>query len=225
MGLNRQSGDMYGFVTHTWNPIRGRCEHDCTYCYIKKMYNGKLFEKSCRLVESELKTDLGEGNFIFLGSSTDMFGNWVEVGWIDSVLKYCQMFENHYLFQSKNPKNMTYYSYDFPDKSTLATTIETNRNNKLSKAPNVEERAEGLKELGDYGFQTMVTIEPIIDFDLGDMLELIGIANPDIVTIGADSKRCGLPEPRKGKIKKLIRKLEKYGEIKIKNNLRRIIGK
>ena len=30
--LNRQKGNMYPWITHTWNPIKGKCPHDCTYC-------------------------------------------------------------------------------------------------------------------------------------------------------------------------------------------------
>ncbi len=222
MGLNKQSGNMYGFVTHTWNPIRGKCEHDCSYCYIKKMYNGKMFEKPCRLVKEELSTDLGEDNNIFVGSSTDMFGNWVEVGWIGSVLEYCKTFENHYLFQSKNPANMFCFSYDFPKDLILATTIETNRDGVFSKAPKVEERSDGLKELGECGFETMVTIEPIMDFDLAEMLELIRKADPNIVTIGADSKNNGLPEPDKNKLVELITCLELNVNVRLKDNLKRL---
>jgi DNA repair photolyase len=35
MPLNPSKGNMYPFVTHTWNPIRGKCPHDCSYCYMK----------------------------------------------------------------------------------------------------------------------------------------------------------------------------------------------
>jgi len=31
MGLNESKGNMYEFVTHTWNAIKGECKHDCTY--------------------------------------------------------------------------------------------------------------------------------------------------------------------------------------------------
>jgi len=27
MTLNKQKGNMYGFVTHTWNVIKGKCPH------------------------------------------------------------------------------------------------------------------------------------------------------------------------------------------------------
>jgi len=40
MGLNKSSGNMYEFITHTWNTVKGACEHDCSYCYMKRW--GKL---------------------------------------------------------------------------------------------------------------------------------------------------------------------------------------
>lgn len=27
MGLNKAKGNMYEFITHTWNPIKGKCPH------------------------------------------------------------------------------------------------------------------------------------------------------------------------------------------------------
>ena len=40
--LNKQKGNMYGFVTHTWNVIKGKCPHDCEYCYMKIFPLGEL---------------------------------------------------------------------------------------------------------------------------------------------------------------------------------------
>jgi hypothetical protein len=70
MGLNTSKGNMYDFVTHTWNTVKGECYHDCSYCYMKRW--GKL--KPARFDQKELKTDLGSNNFIFVGSSCDMSG-------------------------------------------------------------------------------------------------------------------------------------------------------
>ena len=94
MALNKQAGDMYGFVTHTWNAIKGKCMHDCCYCYMKRFPQKELW-----FDEKELKTDLGTGNFIFVGSSTDMFADNVPDEWIRKVLDYCRTFNNTYLFQ------------------------------------------------------------------------------------------------------------------------------
>ncbi len=70
MGLvpYKNKGNMYDFVTHRWNPIKGKCPHECAYCYMKRFPLGPL-----HLDEKELRTDLGSGNFIFVGSGTDMW--------------------------------------------------------------------------------------------------------------------------------------------------------
>jgi DNA repair photolyase len=60
MGLNTSTGNMYSFVTHTWNTVKGECHHDCSYCYMKRW--GK--QKPVRFDKKELKTDLGKDNFI-----------------------------------------------------------------------------------------------------------------------------------------------------------------
>jgi len=79
MALNKSKGNMYEFVTHTWNAIKGECPHDCSYCYMKRW--GKL--NPIRLDTREFKTDLGEGNFIFVGSSCDMFADSIPYEWIE----------------------------------------------------------------------------------------------------------------------------------------------
>ena len=36
MPLNKSIGNMYNFITHTWNTIKGECPHGCSYCYMKR---------------------------------------------------------------------------------------------------------------------------------------------------------------------------------------------
>lgn len=144
MPLNKQKGNMYPWVTHTWNVIKGKCPHDCSYCYMK-IYP----QKDIRFDESELKTDLGNGNTIFVGSSCDMFAQSIPANWIHSILNHLATFpDNIYLFQSKNPKRFSDFLNDFPEKTILGTTIETNRDTgNFSKAPTVQERYLAMKEL------------------------------------------------------------------------------
>ena len=68
----------------------------------------------------------------------------------------------------------------------------------------------------------MVTIEPIFDFDLDELVDLIILANPEWVNIGADSKGHNLPEPSEEKMKDLIKALGKSTRVKLKGNLKRI---
>ncbi len=218
MGLNISKGNMYSFITHTWNVIKGKCYHDCLYCYMKKF---KLY--NTRFDEYELKTDLGKNNFIFVGSGCDMFADNISVDWILRILAHCRKFDNYYLFQSKNPKNFLKYETLLPDKTVLCTTIETDMYFKkiMGNSPFPEERAKAMSKL--YRFHKYVTIEPIMDFNLTNLVELIKMCFPVMVNIGADSKGHGLPEPSKEDIFKLIVELKKFTIIHKKNNLKRVL--
>lgn len=219
MSLIKQSGNMYSFVTHTWNPVKGKCWHDCSYCYMKRFNL-----KDVRLDEKELRTDLGKGNFIFVGSGTDLFAHTVPGEWISRVMNYCKMFDNKYLFQSKNPGKFMFF--DKPVNSVLGATIETNRlyEDIIGMSPHVSQRAYYMTALKRFGFERMVTIEPILDFDLFEFIEMMKEIEPDWINIGADSKDHKLPEPGKDKILNLISELEKFTTVKIKSNMKRLMA-
>ena len=222
MGLNKSKGNMYDFVTHTWNTIKGECYHDCSYCYMKRW--GKL--NPVRFDEKELKTDLGTGNYIFVGSSCDMFAENIPDEWIVKTLHYMQKFDCKYLLQTKNPARIFDYidACVFTDKCTVCTTIETDREfpNITGKSPNVFARAAAMGEISEI-VDTYVTIEPIMDFNLDVMVQLIKDCRPKQVNIGADSGKNGLPEPSGAKVLELISELEKFTTIHKKNNLSRLI--
>lgn len=215
MGLNKQKGNMYGFVTHTWNAIKGKCYHDCSYCYMKVFPQREL-----HFDEKELKTDLGKGNIIFVGSSTDMFAKNVPSEWIKKVLDYCKKFDNTYLFQTKNPERFRDFTY--PKDTIFATTIETNRENDLFNAPKRRERMFWMNE--KWMERKMITIEPMMDFDLCELVAMIKVVMPEFVNIGADSKNHNLPEPSKEKIICLIEELSKFTKIINKENLSRLLN-
>lgn len=223
MGLIKSKGNMYKWITHQWNPVKGKCYHDCSYCYAKKW--GK--QKPIRLDENEFKTDLGKDNFIFAVSGCDLFAKNIPNEWIIKTLKYCEMYnKNKYLFQTKNPgRVLDYIDYRvIIDKSVICTTIETNRfyPKIIKNSPESYDRSIEMRRISEV-VKTFVTIEPIIDFDLDDMLQLIENCNPKQVNIGADSKGNSLPEPPKEKILKLITELEKFTIVKQKKNLKRLL--
>ena len=206
---------MYDFVTHTWNTVKGECYHNCNYCYVKKW--GAL--PKIRFDEKELKTDLGKDNFIFVGSSNDMFAKEIPRKWIEKTINHCNQFDNKYLFQSKNPFEFLFYK--FPLKTVLGTTIESNRNYpEISSGLPMDQRAIQIKYQGKKCFrETMITIEPILDFDLDKFVKMLKEINPTWINIGADSGGHNLPEPPTEKIKQLI---EALPNVKIKKNLKRL---
>jgi protein gp37 len=221
MALNEAKGNMYSWITHTWNTVKGECPHGCTYCYMKRW--GK--QKPVRFDYSELKTELGTGNHIFVGSSCDLFASGIPTEWIHNTLQHCNIYDtNDYLFQSKNPANFSYIRQHQLPIYKLCTTIETNRYypKYMQQSPIPDERAIALsKYVLDWKY---VTIEPIMDFDLIHLVTLIKLIDPVQVNIGADSGNNHLPEPSKEKLLALIDALKEFTIIDKKTNLNRILN-
>ncbi|BBE18009.1 hypothetical protein AQPE_2168 [Aquipluma nitroreducens] len=218
MALNVSKGNMYGFVSHTWNTVKGSCYHDCSYCYVKRW--GNL--NPVRFDEKELRTKLGNGNFIFVGSSNDMFASDISREWIQRTIDHCNSFDNQYLFQTKNPGRLS--KFELPQNSVICTTIESNRfyPEIMNNSPEPSLRAEAMLRID---LPKYVTIEPILEFDMEELVELIKSCNPIQVNIGADSGNHKLPEPSREKVLLLIDKLNKFTSVKQKRNLKRIVNK
>jgi len=179
---------------------------------------GKL--NPVRFDEKELKTNLGSGNFIFVGSSNDMFAADVPGEWIQKTIDHCSLFDNHYLFQTKNPSRLL--EFELPINSVVCTTIETNRvyTEIMGNSPLPIDRSIGLSQIN---LPKYITIEPIMDFDMDDILGLISTCKPIQVNIGADSGNNKLPEPNREKVLNLINELEKFTKVKQKKNLKRLL--
>ena len=221
MGLNISKGNMYDFVTHTWNTVKGKCPHGCTYCYMKKWKN----QKEVRFDKFELKTDLGRFNFIFVGSSNDLFAAEHPWEWVEATLEHCSKFDNKYLFQTKNPSMIEGCIERLPKNSVVCTTIESNRHYYPAQGltPEPHERAMSMNEIAHHHIKTYVTIEPIMDFDFDEMVYLIETCLPQQVNIGADSGGHGLPEPTKEKVIALMNRLEGFTNVVEKKNLKRLL--
>ena len=223
MALNKSKGNMYEWITHTWNPLAGECPHGCSYCStnklirypgIKNKYTGKP-----RLDENQMKTNLGYGNFIFVCAQSDLFAGSVPYEIVRDILNYCYKFDNQYLFQTKNPFRLEGNGLIFPKKSTFCTTIETNR----FYAEHMGDTSKPHARAFHFPINNYITIEPIMDFDLNDFIILLKVTHPIQVNIGADSGNNNLPEPSKEKILALISKLEKFTKVKQKSNLARLL--
>ena len=234
MALNLAIGNMYEWLDATWNPLAGHCEHECRYCYVEAMKtNPVLHDKysgEYRIVEHELKQNLykfGDDITIFVQNMGDLFAKDVPSEYIERVLEYCNKFDkNTYLFQSKNPIRFNEFKNKFPPNLILGTTIESDKEvDGLSKAPNVVQRAKDFMT-ATIGFKTLLSIEPILDFDMETFVEMIKDIEPDVLSIGADSKKTpDLDEPNRVKLLSFLHRIddEFYGKISIKSNLARLI--
>ena len=230
MTLNEPDGYMYEFITHTWNPIRGKCFHGCTYCYMQ----GK-WSHPCQYLEiKELSGTFESGQFIFIGSSTDFCSEKVKSEWIKQVFDFC--YKNNpvdifggkakFLLQTKNPERLLEF-FNHPllnpenDEIIICTTLETNRHllKYMQNAPAPRQRAEAMAKIANQGIKTYVTIEPIMDFDLEEFVELIRMCRPEQVNIGKNtSKVATVPNPTIQNTVTLVKELLKFTKVEIKSN-------
>ena len=91
----------------------------------------------------------------------------------------------------------------------------------MGNTPSPTDRAFGLSVLDDY--KRYLTIEPIMDFDVKELVELVKLTHATQINIGADSGNNNLPEPSKEKILALIEELKKFTVIDKKRNLNRLL--
>jgi protein gp37 len=219
--LNKSKGNMFHFVTHTFNPISFNCWKDgfaCDYCYMKTMAQRfQVLDREKCLAEK--LPNLGTDRVIFPGSSTDIFHPAIPDQWLETVLNHCRKFPNRYWFQTKNPGRMKDFS--FPEYTTLAVTIESNRPYLGSRAEEPIRRAAEFAWV--HAVRKAINIEPVMDFDTEDFLLLIRNTGSKTVIIGAGTKTQH-PEPDPGKLTEFIAKLETRFEVIRKPNLKRIIG-
>jgi len=233
MSLNLSKGDMYAWISATWNTCKGRCPHNCLYCFMKRYGE----QPPVRFDEKELKTDLykfGVGNFIFIGSSCDLFAEAIPREWIETTLLMAKLKpKNRYLLQSKNPKRfMDFLDFVSPSNTVFCTTIESDRDHPeaysgsiLEGQPAIDERFNWICKVKSAGFPVTLTVEPIMDFDENRLLEMINDIGPQSVSVGADSQGHDLPEPTPEKVRTLLSELERNKKIElvVKKNLGRLL--
>ncbi|GAG98094.1 unnamed protein product, partial [marine sediment metagenome] len=83
------------------------------------------------------------------------------------------------------------YKVNLPPKVIVGTTAETNRYiPEISNAPSPSARLGWLSQF--VGIDKMISVEPIMDYDLDTFIGCIRQVFPKFVSIGADSKNNNL---------------------------------
>ena len=220
----KKKGNMYELSSKQWNPFVG-CGFDCIYCKASFQRQAKRQKQRClkcykytphahpdRLNASLRNTK--DDKFIFTCASADI--SFCPISFLKKIVKRIEKNPNKtFVIQTKNPK--TFNRIKFPDNVILGITLETNRNrlySKVSKAPKPTQRISDFKKIKHP--RKMITIEPVMDFDIDIMLKWIKQVKPFLVWMGFDSKSKDLlPEPSLDKFMRLYRAVEKTG-IKVK---------
>lgn len=207
---------MFKTIDRTWNPFTG-CLYFC--------YNGGCWARRTavrlehlerykdgfvpRFHEKEMLKTFSPGQFVAVSLMGDIaFATREE--FLRILARIREFPQTYFLIQSKNPKQLYDWREDWgitlPPNVYPGTTIETNRDYGLTKAPAPVER---FRYLAGYPHNfKFISIEPIMDFDLAHLVAWMKIIKPEIIEIGADNYHNHLPEPPGLKIRWLLESLK-----------------
>ncbi len=224
---------MYPQSVKQWNPFVG-CFYNCTYC--KRSFQAQLkrwAKKNCRhcyeyiphnhrerLFQKLPKTKPDQ--FVFACACGDVaFCESAYLGQIIQVMS--EKRGTQFLLQSKCPA--IFKDSRFSKNVILGTTIETNRdtyNSFVSLAPHPYDRYKDFSKLKHH--KKAVTIEPVMDFDVPELLSWLVEINPIWVQVGYDTRKTGLKEPPLYKVDQLVCDLTDSGIPVYKKLIREPIG-
>jgi protein gp37 len=174
--INEQGPGKIDWTDYSWNPIAG-CQHSCEYCYVKRLQKrfGHDFEKYAFRDWYLKEVDKFEpGSKVFVGSTGDMWGEWVPNEHIQQVLDVCSKRQDvTFQFLTKNPRK--YRQFDIPKNCIKGATIDNNARARVY-----------LNQLGR-GFDDLdfISFEPLLEKLDVSTLEIIKTV--DWIIIGADS--------------------------------------
>lgn len=221
--------------TVTWNPFVG-CAYNCTYCkpsfqkLVKlagtKKTNSQSECRSCQdylphehekrldLESSYTKSKFKESTIFVCGISDIFFATAEYMKKIFKIMREDKKDDRLWFIQSKNPKCFGQYLKLLPQNTYLLTTLETNRGqdyDKVSQAPVPSQRFKDFMALK--WNNKIVTVEPIMDFDMDTFVNWITSIKPKAVFIGYNSHPTTVPlqEPDMEKTLDLIVALKNKG--------------
>ena len=157
--MNRSSIE---WTDYTWNPVTG-CNHGCTYCYARRLANGRLkgrfgydngFEPTFHMNRLGEPERVKKPSKIFTCSMGDLFGEWVPSRWISSVLIFIRKSPQHqFQILTKNPSRLARWS-GFPNNVWLGTSVDG--------LGDSMKRIRVLRELPSKGNIKFVSFEPLL---------------------------------------------------------------
>lgn len=130
----------------------------CSYCYARRMYKRFKWNPEISFDENAFQSlmRVKEPSRVFVGSTMELFGDWVKREWMMDILSLCNAFKKHtFIFLTKQPQNLIKWS-PFPDNCWVGVSATDKQ---------MYERA--IWELIDVRASVkFVSIEPLLDWKL-----------------------------------------------------------
>lgn len=121
------------WTDYTWNPVTG-CKHGCTYCYARRLAEGRLrgrfgyengFEPTLHWKRLAEPYNVKKPSLIFVSSMGDLMGEWVPTNWIQHLMPTIWNNPQHtFQLLTKNPTR--YGDFTWPPNVWFGTSIDGN---------------------------------------------------------------------------------------------------
>lgn len=185
------------------NPVKGLCPMACSYCYARRLYKRFHWDETIRYNLYWTKELPNKPSKIFVGSTFELFGDWVKPEWmvdILSVVKNCD--EHTFIFLTKQPHIVR--QYKFPDNCWIG--VSTIGNDCRSGLEDIFKEIDAKTKF--------VSIEPLLDYTPMDYRWV------DWVIIGAQTPYREKTAPQLWWIKDIVDDCDKlHIPVFLKNNL------
>ena len=101
-----------GSQGYTINPVKGLCPMACSYCYARRMYKRFNWNPDIRMEPDWMEELPKKPSRIFVGSTMELFGDWVEEWMWDSISEYVKDYPQHtFIFLTKQPQNLQRWAF------------------------------------------------------------------------------------------------------------------
>lgn len=100
---------------YTINPVKGLCPMACSYCYARRLYKRFKWNENITFnIDAFQPIAKLKPSRIFVGSTMELFGDWVRPEWMERILWFTRNLTDHtFIFLTKQPQNLV--KYNFPD--------------------------------------------------------------------------------------------------------------
>ncbi len=133
---------------YTINPVKGLCPMACSYCYARRMYKRFKWNEKVRFLSDAMDgcLDMKAGSKVFVGSTMELFGEWVKPEWLKSILGAIPICPDvTFIFLTKRPENLIKWS-PFPDNCWVGVSVTTQKqfNQAMIYLPYIQARVKYL---------------------------------------------------------------------------------
>jgi len=197
-----------GTKGYTINPVKGLCPMACSYCYARRIYKRFKWNPEIRYDPDAFKGLPSKPARVFVGSTMELFGDWVDRDWMHMTFaKILARPQHTFIFLTKQCQNLP---REFPSNCWVGVTALNDAQLLLA-----ETQFEKIKANVKF-----LSLEP-----LRNQLDAFRyMKQPQWVIIGQQTPVSRKTEPKIEWVREIVEAADRAGTpVFLKNNLRRLL--